>query len=241
MKTVVKMLVGSRLHGLATDQSDHDYRCVYLPSSFQILTGTAKSSYVVNKETLTDETNMTVADYLRSLSKGDIQSVEMLFARSLISTSPEWRTITERAKPYVNAASFLSFVKSFCAQLNEAFELYTTTDLTKRLPFGSRVRGFVVDGKTLAHLVRIRTEAQELIETGNLTFPLVNREYLLNLKQSSLTLEMIENVLKEIDSFLMATKNYEPPKFTVDPFEGLLYDLHREHVLAEEAPDYETF
>lgn len=241
MKHIVRMLAGSHLHGLATNQSDHDYRSVFLPSSYQILTGTAKSSYVVNKATLVDETALTLADYLRALSKGDIQSVEMLFAAKPIATSPEWKNIVRVSKQNVSAASFISFVKSMNNRVTEAFEHYTTTDLTKRVPFGSRVNGFVLDGKTLAHFVRIRTEAQELIESESITFPLVNREYLLNLKQSPLTLDVVEAILKETTDFLDSVKNYEPPKVYGEPFESLLYDLYREHVLAEEVPDYETF
>lgn len=57
-----------------------------------------------------------------------------------------------------------------------------------------------VDWKALSHAVRIGTQALELLETGNITFPLPNAQHVIDIKTGKL---LYRDVADEIEDFLV--------------------------------------
>lgn len=78
--------------------------------------------------------------------------------------------------------------------------------------FGSRSRDAKdnqgIDWKAVSHAVRLLFQTQELAETGNIVFPLKEREFILAVKQGKYTWDFInEWVSKNIDISFSAIKN----------------------------------
>lgn len=57
-----------------------------------------------------------------------------------------------------------------------------------------------VDHKSLSHALRVYQQSIELLETGKITFPRANAEYLLSVKQGKISPEFIKNELEYLDT-----------------------------------------
>jgi predicted nucleotidyltransferase len=55
-----------------------------------------------------------------------------------------------------------------------------------------------IDWKALSHAVRVGNEAIELLTTSNITFPLVNRDHILNIKKGLIPYEQVANEIEEL-------------------------------------------
>lgn len=87
-KVLTKVLVGSRLHGLNTEQSDYDYRGIHIHnlkdklSPFQTLKNT---TWIEGDE---DNTSYELADFCKQAVHGNATILEVFFSNKVIETSP---------------------------------------------------------------------------------------------------------------------------------------------------------
>lgn len=103
MKILVKAIAGSHLFGTATENSDHDYKGVFLPEAEQIILG--NYSDTVRKTTGTGITRNTKDDvdselyslrkFLLMIENGDTAALELLFTPEthIIEKHPIWDEI----------------------------------------------------------------------------------------------------------------------------------------------------
>lgn len=74
-----------------------------------------------------------------------------------------------------------------------------------------------VDWKALSHAVRVGEEALELLSTGHITFPLPNREHILQIKKGVLKYkevsEEIESLLEKVEKASIVSKLREEPDY----------------------------
>ena len=72
-----------------------------------------------------------------------------------------------------------------------------------------------VDYKALSHAVRVGTEALELLNTGHVTFPLPNKEHILQIKKGMLQYKTvateIESLLEQVEKASVTSKLREEP------------------------------
>lgn len=88
IQVVAKVLHGSHLYGLNTEESDHDYKLIYIPTHYDLLMGKAKESYDLgtNKgsaKNTAEDVDFKVYSFpkfVQMLIKGDMVSMDMLFA-----------------------------------------------------------------------------------------------------------------------------------------------------------------
>jgi predicted nucleotidyltransferase len=103
MNVLVKAIAGSHLFGTNTPASDKDFKGVYLPSSEDILLGTAKSSINIktnNSGLKNDKDDVDVEFYslqkfMQMLYEGQTVALELLWTPEdqIISTSPFWEEL----------------------------------------------------------------------------------------------------------------------------------------------------
>jgi hypothetical protein len=119
---------GSHLYGLATEQSDMDFKGIILPTKTEILLGKAKyhkeyntgPQHSKNASTDVDKSYYTLQYFIELACKGDTVAIDMLHgsSSSWIHTSDVWKHLHEnRSKFYTkNMKAYLGYCKKQAAK-----------------------------------------------------------------------------------------------------------------------------
>lgn len=99
METILKVLVGSQAHGLATPESDNDYRGVFVAPTSDILSLTPSSPQTQWIEGKEDDTSWELQRFLFLATKCNPTILEVFKAPAVIST-PEGTTLRQLF-PYI--------------------------------------------------------------------------------------------------------------------------------------------
>lgn len=88
MKILTEVLVGSRLHGLNNEQSDYDYRGIYVSPLKDVLSPfkTIKNTSWIEGDI--DNTSYELADFCKQAVHGNATILEVFFSSEIIKTSP---------------------------------------------------------------------------------------------------------------------------------------------------------
>jgi len=108
---IVRMFFGSRLYGTDTEDSDMDYKGVFMPTKSEILLGkipkghnsTTKQGTARNTSTDIDEELYSLHYFIELACQGQTVALDMLHANkeSIITSSPVWENIVlERERFY---------------------------------------------------------------------------------------------------------------------------------------------
>lgn len=130
MKTIVKMNFGSHLYGTNTENSDRDYKGVYLPELSDCILGAVKRSINNNSKSNTEQKNTkddfdseiySLQYFLLELGKnGDTTFLDMIHApdSALIETSEVWQFLREnRSKFYTKSLkSYIGYCRGQAAK-----------------------------------------------------------------------------------------------------------------------------
>lgn len=215
MNLLYEVVHGSHLYGTNTSDSDLDIKGVYAPYSYDVLCGEEPALNVISKANKGDNEKSdkdtverkyySLAKFYHLLSKGDIGCTEMLFAQHTATREFDnfIKEILDYAPRYMISKKIVSFIN--CANNN-----------IKNAEKSANVNDINIRNKSLYNAVRLNMEVQELVNTGKIKFPLVNREYLLNIRngnvdyhetinQAKLLLEQSINLIN--DSNLSDTAN----------------------------------
>ena len=123
-KMIVKMIFGSHLYGTATEESDQDFKGVFLPTREQILLGripksyneiTKKGSATKNRPDDVDTEIYSLHYFIELACQGQTVALDMLHApdKMLLVCSPIWAAITlNKEKFYTkNLKAFVSYAR----------------------------------------------------------------------------------------------------------------------------------
>lgn len=126
---IIKMRFGSHLYGTVTEDSDLDYKGVFLPTKEQVLLGKIPKSYTENTKGRTGEKNTpqdidveiySLHYFIELACQGQTVALDMLHAprEMLISTSPIWDRIVEnRSRFYTkNLKAFIGYARHQAAK-----------------------------------------------------------------------------------------------------------------------------
>lgn len=114
-KLLTKVLVGSRLHGLHNDQSDHDYRGIYTYDLKEVLSPfkTLKTTQWIEGDV--DNTTYELANFCKQAVHGDMTILEVFFSNEIIETSPvademraNWRKFIDTDKVVMASRGYAS-------------------------------------------------------------------------------------------------------------------------------------
>lgn len=124
-KLIFKSLFGSRLYGTFNENSDIDYKGVFLPNKEDLLLGNAPKCYQLssggnNKNTKDDidETYYSLHYFLSLLALGETNSLDLFFAKSnkeaIIYEDPIWTELTNNADKLItkNINKYLGYCRS---------------------------------------------------------------------------------------------------------------------------------
>lgn len=120
MKTITKVVVGSRLHGLATETSDWDYRAIHMYSLKETLSPfrTLKNTDWIEGDQ--DNTSYELAQFCKSATKGNATILEVFFSDQVIETSPIAEEMRANWKKFMDTDQFVMASRGYAAnQLNK--------------------------------------------------------------------------------------------------------------------------
>lgn len=128
MKTIVRMNFGSHLYGTDTDQSDRDYKGVFLPSIEDCvlnrvpksLNSSTKSNSEKNTANDVDEEMYSLQYFLRLALNGEMIVIDMIHApmKSIIKTTETWERIHAHRRRFYskNLAGYLGYIRKQTAK-----------------------------------------------------------------------------------------------------------------------------
>ena len=113
MKQLCKCVVGSRLHRTNTEQSDWDYRGIYVDdlkdalSPFQTHKTT---SWIEGDE---DNTSYELREFCKLATKGNATILEVFFSDQVIETSPEHKIMQENWQKFMDTHAFIQASRGY--------------------------------------------------------------------------------------------------------------------------------
>lgn len=124
MKILVKAIAGSHLFGTATENSDHDYKGVFLPEAEDILLG--KFDQTIHQHTNNSGNKNTKDDidiefysldkFLKMLYQGQTVALELLFTPKeyILEAHPLWFEIQANADSFISSkvSAFIGYTKT---------------------------------------------------------------------------------------------------------------------------------
>lgn len=107
MKTVTEVLVGSRLHGLHTEQSDYDYRGVFIYPMREKLSPfkTLKNTSWIEGDL--DNTSYELASFCKEAIHGNATILEVFFSDQVIQTSTVADEMRENWEKFMDTHRFI--------------------------------------------------------------------------------------------------------------------------------------
>lgn len=107
MKTLAKVVVGSRLHRTNTEQSDWDYRGIYIDDLKDALSPfkTHKTtSWIEGDE---DNTSYELREFCKLATKGNATILEVFFSDQVVETTPAHQEMQDNWRKFMNTQAFI--------------------------------------------------------------------------------------------------------------------------------------
>lgn len=113
MNTIAKVVVGSRLHKTANEQSDWDYRGIYMDDLRDVLSPfqTRKTtSWIEGDE---DNTAYELREFCKLATKGNATILEVLFSDQIIDTSKPHQALRMYWKKFMDTQAFIQSSRGY--------------------------------------------------------------------------------------------------------------------------------
>jgi uncharacterized protein len=119
-KVITKVVVGSRLHGLANEKSDWDFRGIHMYSLKETLSPFKKLKNTDWIEGDQDNTSYELADFCKNATKGNATILEVFFSDQVIENSPIAQEMRDNWKKFMDTDNFVMASRGYAAsQLNK--------------------------------------------------------------------------------------------------------------------------
>ncbi len=189
MKVLTKVVVGSRLHGLHTEQSDYDYRGIHINelknilSPFQTLKNT---SWIEGDE---DNTSYELADFCKLAVHGNATILEVFFSNQVLETTPAIDEMRANWKKFIDTRRFILASRGYAH--NQWNKFYNFEDVG--------VRGQERTAKFAVAFLRVMWQCEQFLLTGKFKCNLEESDlYPLLKKIKPLSVKDIQSYLPEI-------------------------------------------
>lgn len=169
MELIHKVVVGSRLHGLANENSDYDYRGIFKHEIKDVLSPFKKlknTSWIEGDE---DNTAYELAEFCKFATKGNPTILEILWSNQVIETSTVGQILVENKHKFLNSEGIYNAHVGYAHNQYKKMNLFTPDQRTPKFAVA---------------YIRALLQGIELLKTGDFT-PQVSDEwgqYLLEVK-----------------------------------------------------------
>lgn len=153
-KILTKVVVGSRLHGLANDKSDFDYRGIHIHPLQSVLSPfkTLKNTTWIEGDE--DNTSYELRDFCKQATKGNATILEVFFSNQVVSTSDVAEELRANWLKFMDTDQFVAASRGYAANQYNKMQLF---DPDQRTP------------KFAVAYIRVLWQCAEFLRTG--TFP----------------------------------------------------------------------
>lgn len=188
-KQLAKVLVGSRLHGLHTADSDYDYRGVHIHSLMEKLSPfrTLKNTTWIEGDE--DNTSYELADFCKQAVHGNATILEVFFSDRIIETSAIHHELRGNWKKFINTKAFVAASRGYAH--NQWNKFYNFED--------AGVLGQQRTAKFAVAFLRVMWQCEQFLLTGEFKCNLEEADiYPLLKKIKPMSLEEIRPFTPEI-------------------------------------------
>lgn len=156
VKIIAKVVVGSRLHGLDTPESDYDYRGIHMHSLKDILSPfkTLKNTTWIEGDE--DNTSYELADFCKSAVHGNATILEVFFSDKVKLTSPIHQEMINNWEKFMDTDKFVMASKGYAQNQFNKMQLFEDEG-----QLGQRRTG-----KFVVAYMRVMWQCAEFLETG---------------------------------------------------------------------------
>ena len=112
-KSLCTVVVGSRLHQTANEQSDWDYRGIYIDDLKDALSpfkSHKTTSWIEGDE---ENTSYELREFCKLATKGNATILEVFFSDQVIETSPEHKTMQENWQKFMDTHAFIQASRGY--------------------------------------------------------------------------------------------------------------------------------
>jgi len=189
MKILSKVLVGSRLHGLHTDQSDYDYRGIHISPLQQVLSPFSKNKNTTWIEGDEDNTSYELADFCKQATKGNATILEVFFSDVIIETTPTADRMRNNWEKFMDTRHFVNASRGYAHNQWNKFYNFESRGITGQ----ERTAKFAVA------FLRVMWQCEQFLLLGKFRCEITDSDlYPLLKKIKPLSVEDIQPFLPEI-------------------------------------------
>lgn len=189
MKVITKVLVGSRLHGLNTPESDYDYRGIHMHDLQDMLSPFKKLKNTDWIEGDEDNTSYELADFCKNATKGNATILEVFFSDKVIESSPIADEMRANWTKFIDTHHFVNASRGYAH--NQWNKFYNFEDIG--------VKGQERTAKFAVAFLRVMWQCEQFLLTGQFKCDLTESDLFPLLKTiKPLTVEQIQSHMPSI-------------------------------------------
>ena len=165
---LLKVVVGSRLHGLENPESDYDYRGVFLEPAIAHLSPFRKVRNNAWIEGDVDDTTYELSYFCKMLTQGNPSALEVLWSNKIESSSELGEKLCANKDKFLDAERIFEAHKGYALNQLKKMNLFNPDDRTPKFAVA---------------YVRSMQQGIELLNTGSFSPQVIrNRDLLLEVK-----------------------------------------------------------
>lgn len=234
MKQLTKVVVGSRLHGLHTENSDWDYRGIHIHplreklSPFRTLKNT---TWIEGDE---DNTSYELADFCKLATKGNATILEVFFSDQVVESSPLADEMRANWTKFIDTKNFVNASRG-----------YAHNQWNKFYNFESQgVKGQERTAKFAVAFLRVMWQCEQFLLTGEFKcnleesdlYPLLKRIKPMSREEIQKELPVIVEAMSQMDMRVAKAEGDASPEILnmkpdIDWIEDFLYRAYADELL----------
>lgn len=152
MKTILSVVVGSRLHGLAKDSSDYDFRGIFMHPIKDIVSPFKNPKNTSWIEGDVDNTSYELRDFCKLSTKGNATILEILYSNQVRETSEIGEELRKNRIKFLDSKAIYEAHRGYAHNQYNKMNLFDPDDRTPKF--------------AVAYL-RVLQQAKQLLETGD--------------------------------------------------------------------------
>jgi len=154
VKVLTKVVVGSRLHGLAGPDADYDYRGIHIHPLKDVLSPFKKIKNTDWIEGDVDNTSYELAEFCKDATRGNATILEVLFSDYIVETSRVADELRANWKRLFDTDAFVLASRGYAHNQYNKMQLFEPDNRTPKFAVA---------------YIRVLWQCQEMLRTG--TFP----------------------------------------------------------------------